>query len=157
VNHVAAGKEPESPRQQQRKQQLHIPSSNSNSQDTSTTIDTTDDIFSPAASAGGLSRTNSQSNGQDSSSQESQLLQLSQIAATREKMLNSSERSDGSNDQNTGQSRKRMADGVVKSASEGSTASPVLRGGHSRNTSTVSVASTTGSRIGEVCTMRLSS
>ncbi|KAH8913049.1 hypothetical protein BR93DRAFT_872499 [Coniochaeta sp. PMI_546] len=149
--HVAAGKELGSPRKDQsRRQQLQISSSNSNSQDTSTTNDTADDIFSPAASAGGLSRTNSQSNGQDSSSQESQLLHLSQIAATREKMLASSEGSEGSSDQHAGQSRKRMADGMVKSASEGSTASPVPRGGHSRNTSTVSVASTTGSRIGEL-------
>ncbi|OIW32744.1 hypothetical protein CONLIGDRAFT_653287 [Coniochaeta ligniaria NRRL 30616] len=152
VIHVTAGKERESPRNDQsRKHQLQIPSSNSNSQDTSTTNDTADDIFSPAASEGGLSRTNSQSNGQDSSSQESQLLQLSQIAATREKLLTSGEGSDSSsNDQNPGQSRKRMADGMVKSASEGSSASPVIRGGHSRNTSTVSVASTTGSRIGEL-------
>lgn len=156
--HVAAGKERGSPRKDQsRRQQFQISSSNSNSQDTSTTNDTADDIFSPAASAGGLSRTNSQSNGQDSSSQESQLLQLSQIAATREKMLTSSEGSEGSSDQHAGQSRKRMADGMVKSASEGSTTSPVPRGGHSRNTSTVSVASTTGSRIGEVCPQRSSS
>jgi hypothetical protein len=153
VIHVAAAKDRETPRKDQsRKQQLQIPSSNSNSQDTSTTNDTADQIFTPPASAGGLS----QSNGQDSSSQESQLLQLSQIAATREKMLNSGEGSDGSSDQTTGQSRKRMADGMVKSASEGPTASPILRGGHSRNTSTVSVASTTGSRIGEVCSMCIS-
>jgi len=155
VGHVPAGKDRESPRtEQSRKQQLQIPASNSNSQDTtSTTNDTADDIFTPPASAGGLSQANSQSNGQDSSSQESQLLQLSQIAATREKMLNSGAGSDGSSGGQDipGQSRKRMADGVFKSPSDGSSASPVLRGGHSRNTSTVSVASTTGSRLGEVC------
>ncbi|KAB5540231.1 hypothetical protein GE09DRAFT_1061994 [Coniochaeta sp. 2T2.1] len=114
------------------------------------TNDVGDDIFTPEASAGGLSRTNSKSSGQDSSSQESQLQQLSQIAATRDKMLNTSGGSDGGNDQTGGQSRKRMADGMVKSASEGATASPVLKGGHSRNTSTVSVASSAGSRLGEL-------
>lgn len=151
LNHVAAGKDPDTLRHDQsRKQQQQIPSSNSNSQDTSTTNGTTDTIFTPPASAGGLSRANSQGNGQDSS-QESQLLQPSQTAAAPEKMQNSREGSDGSNDLNGGQSRKRMADGMVKSASEGSTASPVFRGGHSRNTSTVSVATTTGSRLGEVC------
>lgn len=152
VHHATVGREREGIRKDQsRKQQVQIPSSNSNSQGTTTTIDTADDIFSPPASAGALSRTDSQRNGQDSSSQESQLLQLSQIAAMREKMLTAGEGSDGSNDRSAGQSRKRMADGMVKSASEGSTASPVLRGGHSRNTSNVSVASTTASRIGEVC------
>ena len=156
VGFAPAGKDRDSTRTDlSRKQQLQIPSSNGNSQDTtSTTNDTADDIFTPPASAGGLSQANSQSNGQDSSSQESQLLQLSQIAATREEMLNSGAGSDGSSGQDIpGQSRKRMADGVFKSPSDGSSASPVLRGGHSRNTSTVSVASTTGSRIGEVCSM----
>jgi hypothetical protein len=94
-----------------------FPLSNS---DTSTT-DGTDEVFTPPASA---------VNGQDSSSQESQLLHLSELAAAREKMGDS----DGSSDL---QSRKRMANGAIK-------------GGHSRNTSTVSVASTTGSRIGDV-------
>jgi hypothetical protein len=44
------------------------------------------------------------------------------------------------------QSKKRTADGVVKQGS----ASPTKGGHHSRNTSTVSVATTSSSRIGEV-------
>lgn len=156
--HIAAEKGRDSPRKDcDHKPQLQLSSSKSDSQDTSTTNDAADDIFTPPASAGAVSHINSQSNGQDSSSQESQLLQLSQIAATREKMQSSAEGSDGSSDPNAGRSRKRTADGMVKSASEGSSASPLLRGGgHSRNTSTVSIASTTGSRIGEVMCLRIS-
>ncbi|KAB5576256.1 hypothetical protein GE09DRAFT_619718 [Coniochaeta sp. 2T2.1] len=151
VLHVPAGRDRESPRKDQsRGHLLQIPSSKSNSQDTVMTNDVGDDIFTPAASAGGLSRTDSKSSGQDSSSQESQLQQLSQIAAAREKMPNTAGGSDGGTDQTGGQSRKRMADGMVKSASEGATVSPVLKGGHSRNTSTVSVASSAGSRLGEL-------
>lgn len=70
------------------------------------------------------------------SSQNSQLHQLSAIAAVQDRLgLDAA-----------GYSRKRMADGEVK-ARHGST-SPVK--GHSRTTSAVSVASTTGSTIGEV-------
>ncbi|CAK7217577.1 hypothetical protein SBRCBS47491_003206 [Sporothrix bragantina] len=47
-------------------------------------------------------------------------------------------------------SRKRAADGSVKHTRNASSTSPVYMGGHSRNTSTVSVASTVGSRIGEL-------
>lgn len=65
------------------------------------------------------------------SSQESQLLHLSRIAAMQEKL-----------DDGEAVSRKRTADGQVKD---------VPRGGHSRTTSAVSMASTSGSRIGEVC------
>ena len=156
--HAPAGRDRDSPKKEySRGQQLQIPSSKSNSQDTVMTNDVGDDIFTPAASAGGLSRTNSKSSGQDSSSQESQLQQLSQIAATREKMLNTGVGSDGGNDLTVGLSRKRMADGMVKSASEEAKASHALKGGHSRNTSTVSVASSTGSRLGEVCQLRTSS
>lgn len=157
VAHNAAEKDRDSVRKEWTyKQQLQLSSSKSNSQDTTSTAnDTADDIFTPPASASVVSQTNSQSNEHDSSSQESQLLQLSQIAATREKIQSSAEGSDGSSDQNAGRSRKRTADGMVKSATEGSSASPLLRGGHSRNTSTVSVASTTGSHIGEVTSMRI--
>jgi hypothetical protein len=122
-----------------------MPSSSSNSQDTSTTNGTIDEIFTPTPSEGAPSR----ANGQDSS-QESQLMQLSQIAAAQTKMPNAEDGQEGSGEQNGSNSRKRMADGLVKNPVEGPNASPVFRGSHSRNTSTVSLASTTGSRIGEV-------
>lgn len=64
------------------------------------------------------------------SSQESQLLHLSRVASMQEKL--------GDGD---AVSRKRTADGLVKDAPRG----------HSRTTSSVSMASTSGSRIGEVC------
>ncbi|EFY99481.1 cyclin-dependent kinase [Metarhizium robertsii ARSEF 23] len=71
------------------------------------------------------------------SSQDSQLHQLSAIAAVQDRLgLDAA-----------GLPRKRMADGEVKDR-KGSM-SPVK--GHSRTTSTVSVASTAGSTIGEVC------
>lgn len=131
------------------KQPPQILSSTSNSQDTSSTNDTTDQIFTPPASEGGLSHTNGHGNGLDSS-QESQLLQLSQIAAAQDKMPDTSDPIGDGRDGNSSQSRKRKADGLVKNAAERLSASPVLAGGHSRNTSTVSVVSTAGSRIGEV-------
>jgi hypothetical protein len=126
------------------KQQMQFPSSTSNSQDTSTTTATIDPVFTPPASEGGQSQTNSQGNAQESS-QESQLLQLSQLAAAQERMPDTGKPHGGDYDGNNGQSRKRMADGMVKGS-----ASPKRVPGHSRNTSTISVASTTGSRIGEV-------
>ncbi|KAK1827152.1 cell cycle transcriptional repressor whi5 [Podospora conica] len=115
------------------------PLSNRTSQDTSTTNDT-DPVFTPPISEGGMSPGGGGS--ARDSSQESQLMQLSNAAAARERIPESS--SDDSTDAGgTGHSsKKRMADGVVKS--------PVRMGGHSRNTSTVSMASTTGSRIGEL-------
>lgn len=73
-------------------------------------------------------------NGHDSS-QESQLLQLSHIAAAQDKLAE---------DNVMATARKRMADGALKENT-----SPV-RMGHSRNTSTVSMASTTASSIGDV-------
>lgn len=76
----------------------------------------------PAATA---TRTPSQS-----SSQESQLLHLSRVASMQEKL----------DDGDAAVSRKRTADGQVKDAPRG----------HSRTTSSVSMASTSGSRIGEV-------
>lgn len=116
----------------------HHPLSSRASQDTSTTNDT-DLVFTPPISEGGMSP--GAGSARDSS-QESQLMQLSNAAAARARIPESS--SDDSTDAsgNGHSSKKRMADGVVKS--------PVRAGGHSRNTSTVSMASTTGSRIGEV-------
>jgi hypothetical protein len=141
------------PRAQLFKMQVQLPSSASDSQNTTTTNDTIDPVFTPPASEGGQSQTNSQGNGQDSS-QESQLLQLSQLAAARERMPDGKPHG-GDNDGNNGLSRKRMADGMVKNAGDRTSASPVRIPGHSRNTSTVSVASTNGSRIGEVRSFHL--
>lgn len=114
--------------------------SSNDSQDTTASNDT-DRVFTPTESDNEGS--NGTGNGQGSS-QESQLLQLSQLAAAQRKM----DETDGT-PVNGGPSRKRMADGVVKHGRNSSSVSPV-RVGHSRNTSTVSVASTTSSRIGEV-------
>lgn len=80
----------------------------------------------PAAAAAAATRTPSQC-----SSQESQLLHLSRVASMQEKL------DDGDA---AAVSRKRTADGQVKDAPRG----------HSRTTSSVSMASTSGSRIGEV-------
>lgn len=78
------------------------------------------------------------------SSQETQLLQLSQLAAAQEKMPDLSSRS----------SVKRTADGAVKEPRLSPTASPRRPVGHSRNTSAVSAASTTTSRVTEVSAPR---
>lgn len=88
---------------------------------------TFDRVFTPTPSDDGTAPNEHQRPAQDS-----QLLQLSAIAATQDRM-----ETDGS-DMPAG-SRKRMADGEVKSPGKG----------HSRNTSTVSMASTT-STIGDV-------
>ncbi|KAI1499225.1 hypothetical protein F5X99DRAFT_390685 [Biscogniauxia marginata] len=118
------------------------PSNNSNngSQDTTATNDT-DRVFTPpeSDSEGSLRHASGHAPSQDS-----QLLRLSELAAAQQRMAGV----DGG-EVRCGQSRKRMADGVVKHARAHSTTSPV-RMGHSRNTSTVSVASTAGSRIGEL-------
>lgn len=117
--------------------------SGNNSQDT-TVSNTTDRIFTPpeSDSEGSNGIQNGNVSSQESQSQ-LQLLQLSQLAAAQQKI--------GEVDGMpiNGQSKKRMADGVVKHTRNSSSVSPV-RVGHSRNTSTVSVASTAGSRIGEV-------
>lgn len=107
-------------------------SSHEASQESSNTVGA-ESVFTPPASQNDTTR--SQHNGH-SSSQESQLLQLSQLAAARTKM----DEPDAMMP-----SRKRGADGEVKDPSR----SPV-RGGHSRNTSTVSMTSTTTSTIGDV-------
>ncbi|KAI8959903.1 hypothetical protein F5Y11DRAFT_350031 [Daldinia sp. FL1419] len=113
--------------------------SSNDSQDTTASNDT-DRIFTPPESDSEGSNGIGNSHG---SSQESQLLQLSQLAAAQQRMCEG----DGAPTAG-GQSRKRMADGVVKHARNSSSVSPV-RPGHSRNTSTVSIASTS-SRIGEL-------
>lgn len=116
----------------------------SNDSQATTVITESDRVFTPPGSDSETSTGHGVANNTHTSSQESQLLHLSQLAAAQEKMA---EIDDGAF--NGSQSRKRMADGEVKHMRGNSNVSPVRRG-HSRNTSTVSVASTTGSRIGEV-------
>ncbi|KAI5856731.1 hypothetical protein GGS23DRAFT_390066 [Durotheca rogersii] len=144
IAHYASGPEGQPPSSQSRtltSSQSQPPNyCSNNSQDTVTSNDT-DRVFTPPESDSEGSAV--LGNGH-ASSQESQLLRLSQIAAAQQKMAEA----DGSLG-NGGQSRKRMADGVVKHSRSSSSVSPV-RVGHSRNTSTVSVASTAGSRIGEL-------
>ncbi|KAI1299575.1 hypothetical protein F5Y03DRAFT_248472 [Xylaria venustula] len=119
-----------------------IHDSSNDSQATTSTSNDTDRVFTPPESDSEGSNRHGNDN---SSSQESQLMQLSNLAALQQKIVVS--RDDA--DIHGAQSRKRMADGIVKHTRHHSSASPV-RMGHSRNTSTVSVASTTGSRIGEL-------
>ncbi|GAP86948.1 putative cell cycle transcriptional repressor whi5 [Rosellinia necatrix] len=128
-----------------------VDSSNA-SQTTATTTPTTtnstgtDRVFTPPGSDSEGSNRHGNDNGNGaSSSQESQLIQLSNLAALQQKIVVSHDDADI----NGAQSRKRTADGGVKHTRHHSSASPI-RGGHSRNTSTVSVASTTSSRIGEL-------
>ncbi|KAK3935351.1 cell cycle transcriptional repressor whi5 [Diplogelasinospora grovesii] len=123
---------------------LPASSSNSNSQDT---LNEADRVFTPpgSGSEGGMSSTGNAA-GQNSS-QESQLQQLSELAAAREKMP---DHNDMLMSAEGDFSRKRMADGMVKHTRARSSASPVRMSGHSRTTSAVSVASTASSRIGEV-------
>ncbi|KAI0804303.1 hypothetical protein GGR55DRAFT_328756 [Xylaria sp. FL0064] len=123
--------------------QSHLFQDSSNdSQATNSTSNDTDRVFTPPESD---SESSNRHGNDNSSSQDSQLMQLSNLAALQQKMVVS--RDDANI--NGAHSRKRMADGVVKHARHHSGASPV-RLGHSRNTSTVSVASTAGSRIGEL-------
>lgn len=113
---------------------------NSDSQATNLSSDESNHVFSPpmietAASDGGPG------SGQGSS-QESQLLQLSQLAAAQDKLpgppppLRSAV--------------KRAADGTVKDPRFSPTASPSRTATHSRNTSAVSAASIASSRVTEV-------
>lgn len=104
--------------------------STANSQDTNMTTTSDNAITPPASDTSG----SGPGVGAGPSSQESQLMALSEIAAAQDKM-----RIDTS-------SRKRMADGEVKTRT--ASQSPVK--GHSRNISTMSKASTSGSYIGEV-------
>ncbi|KAK4197956.1 hypothetical protein QBC40DRAFT_267126 [Triangularia verruculosa] len=118
----------------------------SDSQESSSTI-ITDRVFTPPASGGGVSPGTGSAH--QSSQGSSQLLQLSQIAAAQERIP------ENMMDPytNGASSRKRMADGAVKDVRDKQALmSPgqTHLGGHSRNPSAVSVASTTGSRVGEV-------
>lgn len=115
-------------------------SSNSDSQATNLSSDDSNRVFSPpmiesAASDGGPG------SGQGSS-QESQLLQLSQLAAAQDKLPRHSPplRS----------AVKRTADGTVKDPRFSPTASPGRTASHSRNTSAVSATSVASSRVTEV-------
>ncbi|KAM5354159.1 hypothetical protein ACJ41O_000809 [Fusarium nematophilum] len=103
------------------------PRSTTDSQDTGMTV-STDAAFTPPAS-------DPSNCAPGPSSQDSQLLQLSEIAAAQDRIAT-----------DAWSSRKRMADGEVKSRRESQ--SPVK--GHSRNASAVSKTSTAGSYIGEL-------
>ncbi|KAI0195472.1 hypothetical protein F4808DRAFT_440356 [Astrocystis sublimbata] len=105
---------------------------------TNSTSNDTDRVFTPPESDSEASHP--LPNG-SSSHQNSQLMQLSNLAALQQKL-------DVSRDDADAHSRKRMADGAVKHTRHHSSASPVKMG-HSRNTSTVSMASNS-SRIGEL-------
>ncbi|KAI1163791.1 hypothetical protein F5B18DRAFT_618172 [Nemania serpens] len=115
------------------------------SQATTTSTPASHDIDRVFTPPGSDSESGNRHDNGNSSSQESQLMHLSNLAALQQKIVVS--RDDA--DINGPHSRKRMADGVTKHTRQRSSASPV-RMGHSRNTSTLSVASTTSSRIGEL-------
>ncbi|CCC12655.1 hypothetical protein SMACR_05617 [Sordaria macrospora] len=117
-------------------QRHRLPHSLSVSQATSSTNDA-DLVFTPPSSEGG--RSPSKPNSHDSS-QDSQLLQLSQIAAAQERIP----------ENGNALSRKRMADGMVKPTYERPSPSPAGTASHTRNTSAVSMASTATSRLGEL-------
>lgn len=115
-------------------------SSNSDSQATNLSSDESNRVFSPpmietAASDGGPG------SGQGSS-QESQLFQLSQLAAAQDKLPGQAQPSRSA--------VKRTADGLVKDPRFSPTASPGRTASHSRNTSAVSATSTASSRVTEV-------
>lgn len=116
-------------------------SSNSDSQATNLSSDESTRVFSPpmietAASDG------APGSGQGSS-QESQLFQLSQLAAAQDKLPGQA--------QPVRSAVKRTADGTIKDPRFSPTASPGRTASHSRNTSAVSAASTASSRFTEVC------
>ncbi|KAK0736191.1 hypothetical protein B0T21DRAFT_411383 [Apiosordaria backusii] len=118
----------------------------SDSQESSST-NITDRVFTPPASGGGLSPGTGSAH--HSSQESSQLLQLSQIAAAQERIPENTMDPYG----NGASSRKRMADGAVKDVRDKQilmSPGQAHIGGHSRNPSAVSIASTTGSRVGEV-------
>lgn len=115
-------------------------SSNSDSQATNLSSDDSNRVFSPpmietAASDGGPG------SGQGSS-QESQLLQLSQLAAAQDKLPGHAP--------SVRSAVKRTADGTIKDPRFSPTVSPGRTASHSRNTSAVSAASTASSRVTEV-------
>ncbi|KAM0200756.1 hypothetical protein ACHAPI_002421 [Fusarium lateritium] len=105
------------------------PYSNTGSQDTTmTTVTDPASAFTPQAS-------DASNCAPGSSSQDSQLLQLSQIAAAQDRIAT-----------DNASSRKRMADGEVKSRTDSQSSVK----GHSRNPSAVSRTSTSGGHIGEL-------
>ncbi|KAJ0114574.1 hypothetical protein J7T55_004818 [Diaporthe amygdali] len=115
-------------------------SSNSDSQATILSSDESNRVFTPpmietAASDGGPG------SGQGSS-QESQLFQLSQLAAAQDKLPGQA--------QPLRSAVKRTADGTIKDPRFSPTASPGRGVSHSRNTSAVSAASTASSRVTEL-------
>lgn len=115
-------------------------SPNSDSQATAVSSSSTDSnrVFTPPI----IERTASSGQG---SSQESQLLHLSQLAAAREKMP------DVASGAGAGaRSVKRTADGAVKDSRTSPAVSPPRPSSHSRNTSGISLASTASSRATEV-------
>lgn len=113
------------------------PYSNTGSQDT--TMTTLTDPASASVSAFTPQASDTSNCAPGPSSQDSQLLQLSQIAAAQDRIAT-----------DNASSRKRMADGEVKSRTDSQ--SPVK--GHSRNPSAVSRTSASGGHIGEVCQVR---
>lgn len=117
-------------------------SSNSDSQATALSSASTESnhVFTPPIIE--RSASNGVASSGQGSSQESQLLQLSQLAAAREKMPDLGARS----------SVKRTADGAVKDPRTSPADSPLRPSSHSRNVSGVSVASTASSRATEVST-----
>ncbi|KAL2163907.1 hypothetical protein VTH06DRAFT_3119 [Thermothelomyces fergusii] len=117
--------------------------SRSNSQGTSSSTNGADGVFTPPASGGRPSPGTGSAHGSSQDSQ-SQLHQLSQIAAAQARIP------EDAADLPSGVSRKRMADGMVKHSLDKSNVSPGQMAGHSRNTSAVSVSSAAGSRIGEL-------
>ncbi|KAI1128968.1 hypothetical protein F5Y10DRAFT_162956 [Nemania abortiva] len=140
--HVASSSSRSHPVSGSQSHPFHDSSSNSQATTSNSTSNDADRVFTPPESDSEGSNRHANDN---ASSQESQLMQLSNLAALQQKIVVS--RDDA--DLNGAQSRKRMADGIVKHTRHHSSTSPV-RMGHSRNTSTVSVASTTSSRIGEL-------
>lgn len=119
-----------------------LPKQSSSTSDSQTTILSSDStestgVFTPI---NGAAANNGATSSGQGSSQESQLLQLSQLAAAREKMP----------DVVASRSMKRSADGTLKDSATSPDASPGRHSGHSRNVSGVSAVSTASSRVTEV-------
>lgn len=113
--------------------------SNTDSQPTDLSSHSTEShsVFTPIN--GPIAKNTTTGSGQGSS-QESQLLQLSQLAAARDKIPDVTSRS----------SMKRTVDGTLKDSETSPSASPGPQAGHSRNASGVSAISTASSRVTEV-------
>lgn len=115
-------------------------SSNSDSQATilSTSSNESNRVFTPTKHD--RTTSNGATSSGQGSSQESQLVQLSQLAAVQEKMPDIGSRF----------SVKRTADGAIKEPATSPSTSPRRHSSHSRNISGVSIASTASSRVTEV-------